>query len=156
MTLYVLVKSKVFVGSPEDPETDLLCGGSKKDCVDKMREIVEEELLDFDLNDPDTWIEEDTGDGNEGECYTIYRILPLQLECGQNGQLCKPNEDRLRKLEYENERIKEQNMKFATDAVHWETKYRKLEKSLTAIMAEGLKIFKLFERKVRQNAEEKN
>ncbi len=151
MTLYVLMKSKVFVSSAEDPETDLVCGGSKKDCEAKMKEIVEEELLDFDLNDPDTWMIEDTGDGNEGECYTIYRILSVQVACDAENKICKPDEDRLKKLEYENSRIKEQNMKCAHDAIQWETRYRQLENSLIVILDEATKLFKLFERKVQKH-----
>jgi len=152
-TIYILVKAEVSMQGVE-PDINLVCGGSKADCKLKMEEIAEEELLGFDLDDPDTWVIEDTGAGNDGECYTLYQILPVQVSCGAPGETCKPDEDRLKKLEYENERIREQNMKFATDSDKWETKYKKLENSVATMFCEAAKLFGLVERKAKRNAQE--
>ena len=73
MRLYVLLREKRFL-TTGDFECSPLFAGTESQCREHLHGLSEAESLDFDMADPETWIDLDSGDGNDGEVETVYEI----------------------------------------------------------------------------------
>lgn len=73
MKLHVLLLEKRYL-TTGDFECSPLYAGTESECREYLQGMVEAEHLDFDISDPEAWVDRDFGDANDGEVETVYEI----------------------------------------------------------------------------------
>jgi len=145
--MYVLTKNK---SSPGDgAKFELLFAGTQEACRTKLREHAEENLLGFDMADPDSWIEyERNDDGNDTS--TIYRISPVELVSSEIS-----TSDTVESLEREIEKLRQENKNLLANVDTWKTKFLAVKNATDIIVNQMAWLYDISETKKRKDEHER-